>query len=267
MRNATWKGLLDGVHAFCGVSFNDTAVTVNQTELKACDVLQDACEEVGAEFHVALGTVPEAAIVNPQPFVDSAVALAKANRWRGFNIDDESNCAPRSTVANLTRYISFIDVLSEALLKLDPPVYVTADIQAIFGVENCTLPGSCQPGCHGKNQPPHCPCSAAPMDIIPDSRIGPMLSASKISRWIEMDDYYFSTSRFLDALDWHVENVALDKLGVGMMNREGPTAPGGAISQDEWASRFHAIKASKVPPPLPSPLLPSATAIYSSYIT
>ena len=66
-----------------------------------------------------------------------------------------------------------------------------------------------------------------------------MLSKSKISRWIEMDDYYFSTARFLDALDWHVENIALDKLGVGMMNRVN-------IDADGWASRFHAIRASKV---------------------
>ena len=83
------------------------------------------------------------------------------------------------------------------------------------------------------------------MDIRPDPRVGQMLSKSKISRWIEMDDYYFSTSRFLDALDWHAENIALDKLGVGMMNRiEG--SPGGAISPDQWAARFHAIRASKV---------------------
>jgi hypothetical protein len=82
--------------------------------------------------------------------------------WQGFTIDDESSCAPRSTIANLTRYISFIDALSEGLGKLDPPVVVTADIQAIFGVENCTLPGSCQPGCHGHPQPEHCPCEQAP---------------------------------------------------------------------------------------------------------
>ena len=55
----------------------------------------------------------------------------------------------------------------------------------------------------------------------------------------------FTTTRFLDALDWHAENIALDKLGVGMMNRvEG--SPGGAITADEWAARFHAIRASKV---------------------
>lgn len=116
---------------------------------------------------------------------------------------------------------------------------VTADIQAIFGVENCTLPNSCQPGCLGHPQPEHCPCEQAPMDIRPDARIGPMLSASKISRWIEMDDYYFTTARFLDALDWHAENVALEKLGVGMMNRP-------EIDSNGWAARFHALRSAKV---------------------
>ena len=56
---------------------------------------------------------------------------------------------------------------------------------------------------------------------------------------------YFTTARFLDALDWHAENVALGKLGVGMMNRV-VGSPGGGITQNGWAARFHAIKASKV---------------------
>lgn len=240
LRNSTWRGLIDGVHSFCGVSFTSANISVNETQLASCDVLQQACEEVGAEFHVALGTVPEAAISNPAPFIASAKTLAAKHRWRGFNIDDESSCAPRSTLANLTQYVGFLNALAEGLAGMDPPVRVTADIQAIFGVENCTLPGSCRPcPAVGPHQPPHCPCAAAPMRIVPDARVGELLSASRVDRWVEMDDYYFTTARFLDALDWHVENIALDKLGVGMMNRAD-------ISQDEWAARFHALKHARV---------------------
>lgn len=48
---------------------------------------------------------------------------------------------------------------------------------------------------------------------------------------------YFSTERFLDALDYYAHVMPIDKLGVGMMNRQD-------ISSDGYAARFHAIKAS-----------------------
>merc|ERR1712196_103077 len=54
-----------------------------------------------------------------------------------------------------------------------------------------------------------------------------------------MDDYYFTTARFLNALDWHVDNLNLQKLGVGMMNRAD-------ITTDGWVSRFHALGRSGV---------------------
>lgn len=103
LRNRTWRGLLTGVHAFCGVSFADGAIVANRTQLSRCDPLHAAANETGVEFHVALGTVPEAAIDHPESFIASAAALAVEHGWQGFNIDDESSCAPRSTIANLTR--------------------------------------------------------------------------------------------------------------------------------------------------------------------
>ena len=48
---------------------------------------------------------------------------------------------------------------------------------------------------------------------------------------------YFSTERFLDALDYYAQAMPIEKLGVGMMNRHD-------ISSDGYAARFHAIKAS-----------------------
>lgn len=48
---------------------------------------------------------------------------------------------------------------------------------------------------------------------------------------------YFSTERFLDALDYYAQAMPIDKLGVGMMNRDD-------ISSDGYVARFHAIKSS-----------------------
>lgn len=39
-------------------------------------------------------------------------------------------------------------------------------------------------------------------------------------------------------------HIPADKLGVGMMNREGPKAPGGMtgmITEEGWIARFHAL--------------------------
>ena len=49
--------------------------------------------------------------------------------------------------------------------------------------------------------------------------------------------YYFGTSRYLDALDWYTNSVALDRLGVAVMNRND-------ISEDGYLARFHALEKS-----------------------
>ena len=54
-----------------------------------------------------------------------------------------------------------------------------------------------------------------------------------------MDTYYFSTGRFLGALDWYVENVPLHSLGFGLQNRT-------AFSEDELVARFYALHHSRV---------------------
>lgn len=58
-----------------------------------------------------------------------------------------------------------------------------------------------------------------------------------MDRWLEMDTYYFSTSRYLDALDWYVSAVSRDRLGIAVMNRED-------ISADGYVARFHALDKS-----------------------
>lgn len=65
------------------------------------------------------------------------------------------------------------------------------------------------------------------------------MSQSYVDQWLEMDTYYSTTGRFLNTMDWYAENVATEKLGVAMMNRND-------ISQDGLLARFHAIDKSNV---------------------
>lgn len=59
--------------------------------------------------------MPPAAIANPGPAVASAVALALQLGVDGFSIDDEYDCAPRSTLKNFTSWVGFIDELATGL--------------------------------------------------------------------------------------------------------------------------------------------------------
>ena len=91
--NASWRGLLTGVNAFCSGAFtvSDAGVAsvhvANTTQWLHCNA-----------FHLCLDTVPPEAIADPAATIASAVALAKALNLSGFNIDDESHTAPRATV-------------------------------------------------------------------------------------------------------------------------------------------------------------------------
>ena len=85
---------------------------------------------------------------------------------------------------------------------------------------------------------PQAPCKLAPWDYTPDVRIPALLSDTKVDRWIEMDTYYFTTSRYLDALDFYSSAIPLEKLGVGIMNRHDE------ISAEGYLARFHALDKS-----------------------
>jgi hypothetical protein len=61
-----------------------------------------------------------------------------------------------------------------------------------------------------------------------------LLAGSSIDRFAVMNMYYFGMSRFYDTLDWHVQNIPADKLGVGMMNSKD-------INTNGWVARFHAL--------------------------
>lgn len=50
-----------------------------------------------------------------------------------------------------------------------------------------------------------------------------------------MDTYYFTLSRYLDALDWYRKYIPIKKLGIGLENRNDIEIP------DGYVSRFHAL--------------------------
>jgi len=205
---------------------------VNMTNFAACADLQAAVKATKGRFHVWINGVPPAAIANPGPAVASAVALALQLGVDGFSIDDEYDCAPRSTLKNFTSWVGFIDELATGLHteKLE----LSAAVQAMFGIQDVEYKPTCSP-----QDDPSCSqaCNKAPYTYKNEPKVAALMSHSKIDRWLEMDTYYFGTGRFLNSLDWYAENVALDKLGVAVMNRND-------ISQDGYLARFHAIERS-----------------------
>jgi hypothetical protein len=208
--NASWKGLYSGFMGFCGASFveSDGTVQLNTSIYQGCDAIREAAKDV--EFHMCLGTVPPSAIANPNATIAAAVSLALQHNWSGYNIDDESHTAPRGTPAEFRAWVQFINAFSNGLHQHG--LQLTADVQSV------TLPWKYQPS----------------------DELTQLLTDSTIDRWINMDTYYFSTGRFMDALDYY-SNVAMPaaKCGVGMLNRKD-------ISDDGYVARFHAIQNSGV---------------------
>ena len=75
------------------------------------------------------------------------------------------------------------------------------------------------------------------------------MSNSSLDRWLEMDTYYFSTSRFLDALDWYANNVAKRSLGVAVMNRK-DISPAREPPPSSAHEHAHTRRFDVLPPPL-----------------
>ena len=132
----------------------------------------------------------------------------------------------------------------------------------MFGIEDVEYKPKCQPAASaGCSQA----CSRAPWDYTTKAKdeVGRLMSNSSMDRWLEMSDssptppplaavsfwagwlsamrgrdtYYFSTSRYLDALDWYSRAVTSDSLGVAVMNRKD-------ISDEGYLARFHALDRS-----------------------
>jgi hypothetical protein len=243
LTNASWRGIFDGVHAGCGVRIEAAAEAVtmvaNETVFGECAALKAAVEASGGEFHVWTNGVPQSLLDTPSlraAFITSAIEVAHKHGIKGFSIDDETDCAPRSTLKNFTAWVGFINQFADSLHAASPPIQLSAAVQAMFGIEDVEYQPLCSPpasaGCSQA-------CSRAPWGYNTSAKatVGELMSNSSMDRWLEMDTYYFGTARYLDALDWYTSAASLDSLGVAVMNRKD-------ITNEGYLARFHALDRS-----------------------
>ena len=241
LRNETWNGVFDGVMASgCGVKTSVHGVTVNSTAMAACAPLRAELGRTGGEFHVWVGAVPQEVLLSQElraQFKASAVEQAARHSIAGYSIDDESDCAPRSTLANFTLWVGFINELADELHKHD--VQLTAAVQAMFGIQDVPYKPLCQPPALAACSQA---CHKAPWEYAPNAKVSELMRMSSLDRWLEMDTYYFSTNRFYDTLDYYAGVFGGDRLshlGVTVMNRKD-------VSQEGVVARFHAFEKAQV---------------------
>ena len=146
LRNASWTGVFDGVQAGgCGPKFTaDGGFVVNETQWAGCAALREAVADAGMEFHVWTNAIPEAAVADPAPTVAAIAKAARQYGFAGISVDDESDCAPRSTLHNMTRWCGFWDALASGLAAdatahgndAAEPLQLSAAVQALFGIQD-----------------------------------------------------------------------------------------------------------------------------------
>jgi hypothetical protein len=237
LTNSSWTSILDGIQAWCGCQFTDTGLFFNQTEWEDCLPLRQAAISSGLKFQlVIVGTVPRNAIRDPTPYIRDAIDLFHRHPdIDGFSIDDERDCAPRSTVNELEGWIAFHDAFAEGLSRHG--LQITSAVQAMFGIQDHDV----------NNQPCLFPPYNEPIklpayyDFVP--RVPELMSQSTIQKWLVMDTYYYSTGHFLTTLDWHTNHVANEILAVGMSNLINSRD---CWTSDELQARFYAIHRSGV---------------------
>jgi len=236
--NSSWHGIFDGVQANCGVKFNaageQAGLTLDEAAWKKCAPLRAALKKTGAKLHVWTPGPSAEALKDPAATVKSAVALAANYGIQGFSMDDEFDCAPRSTLARFRVWIKFVNAFADGLHLANPRVELSAAVQAMFGIQDVAYKPLCQP-----QDQANCSqaCTKAPSAYKPNAEVVKLMSDSGIDRWLEMDTYYFGLGRYLDALDWYAKAVPNAKLGVAVMNRND-------ISDDGYMARFHALEKS-----------------------
>ena len=79
------------------------------------------------QFHVWIGEVPEDA--DAAASTTNAIALAEAYDLDGFSLDDEHDCAPRSTLDRFQTWVSFVNAWSDGLHGAQRPLQVSAAVQ------------------------------------------------------------------------------------------------------------------------------------------
>jgi hypothetical protein len=199
---------------------------VNRTQWEECAALRDTARAQGIKFYACIdGKVPDH-IMHVQPLIEDAVAFATKYGLDGFSLDDEYDCAPRSTLDRLQSWITFVNAFAQGLQ--DSGLELSAAVQAMFGVQDVPY-----------NPDYNQACKDPPSSYALESRVPQLLANSPMNRWLVMDTYYFSTGRFFNALDWHVQHVPSEKLGIGIMNRDD-------LTEDGLVARFHAMDKSGI---------------------
>ena len=236
LQNTTgWGGILDVIQlAGCGweVNPNTTAMTVNQTlfESPHCQGIIKTLRTQNIDVHMWVGNVPNQANSDPSTLVSSTLALLQQDEYafvKGIHFDDEKECAPRATLTNFTSWINYLNTYSNALHKVD--VHVSVAVQALFGIEDA-------PYVHNS------PCAVAPWKYKTDPQVIELMSTMTVDRFLEMDTYYFTMARYLNALDWYVDSVPQNKLGVAVANLD--VNPSLKNKPDEYLARMYALHKS-----------------------
>jgi hypothetical protein len=261
LRNRSWIDVIDGVRGFCGVGWQRATATgpwtvavTSPAELAGCQAVRSALAETGRPFEVVLGgRLPAAALLDDVGVaVASAVLVAKVHNFSGYNVDDESECAPRSTLRNFTSWVHFHNAFAAGLAQHG--LLLSSELYATFGIVDA--PYVAQQPCAGLHRPD---CPGCMDSYTPDPRIAQALSAGGgrgggTTRWVTMDTYFYTLDHFVDVLDWHRSFLPAgveDRLGVGLINSiaNGQAADGlplHNVSVEGWAARGHALHAASV---------------------
>ncbi len=255
LRNRSWD-FIDGVRGFCGVGWERaspgapwTVSVTSSAALSGCRGVRQALADTGRAFEIVLGgRLPaEGAALDAEAAVASAVTLARKYNLTGYNIDDESECAPRSTLKNFTVWTAFHGAFARGLAAHG--LSLSSDIYAAFGVQDA--PYVPQRPCHGLHRPD---CPGCMDRFNPDPRIARALAGGEsgaTTRWVTMDTYFYTLDHFLDALNWHRSFLPTGRFGVGLINsrRLGTrpdTLPLHNVSVQGWAARAYALHAQNV---------------------
>ena len=100
--------------------------------------------------------------------------------------------------------MDFVNDLATSLHVFD--IQLSAAVQAMFGIQDVPYQPNCTPAWECSQA-----CDKLPSAYPLEPRVPQMMADSKIDRWLVMDTYYFSTGRFLNALDWYAMQVGQPK--------------------------------------------------------
>lgn len=237
LNSSSWGGLIDVVQMNrCGWGISEPSTSPPTMQVNLTTLYSDNCQEAlhilkekDIDVHMWIGGASMDLVHNHDAFIASTIDLIQKFPYvKGIHFDDEEECAPRATLKNFTSWINFMNVFSEEMHTIN--VEVSVAVQAIFGIEDV-------PYVHNS------PCAKAPWAYKTDPTLVDLISTMKVDRFLEMDTYYFSLARYLDALDWYVKHVPRDKLGIAVANLDVNKSL--RNKPDEYLARMYALHKSE----------------------